>query len=45
VQVALRWVPARTTSPNRPDELVRALGLAANRDLEFHRNYCLGAIR
>jgi hypothetical protein len=43
--VAVRWVPRHAANPHRPDELVRALGLAANHDLDFRRHYCLGAIR
>ena len=44
LQVAMRLVPARTVNPNQPADLVVALGIPAG-ELQFHRHYCLGAIR
>jgi len=45
LQVAVRFVPARTANPNQPADLIGALGVPMDGETQFHRHYCLGAIR
>ncbi len=45
LQVALRFVRPGLIDPNKPESLASELGLSQSQLRNYHRHYCLGAIR